>query len=181
VHAGGGEILDLAYDGGQPALDSVAEILSLRIVSQPPPDYVAASKCSGCPYLERCCPPVERGVVGLVLGIDRGLLGEFQAHGVETIGQLLERFDGTSLVESERPRGKRRMKVGGKAARILAGARAIKSGEPIVLKPAIIPAHPNYVMFDLEGMAPQFDQVEKIYIWGMQVSGEDPCSARVCE
>lgn len=43
-----------------------------------------------------------------------------------------------------------------------------------MLKPPAIPAHPNYVMFDLEGMTPQFDQLEKIYIWGMQVLGEDP-------
>jgi predicted RecB family nuclease len=175
VHAGGGEILDLPYDGGQSALHSLEEILSLRLATEPPPNYVAASKCSGCSYFERCWPPaIERGVVGLVPGLDRGLLGEFQAQGVETIDQLLERFDETRLAELERPWGKRRMKVGGKATRILAGARAIQGGESIVLKPPAIPAHPSYVMFDLEGMTPQFDQLEKIYIWGLQVFGEDP-------
>ena len=174
VHAGGGEILDLPYDGGGRALESLAEILSFRLASEPPPNYVAMSKCSGCPYFDRCWPPaVEQGVVGLVPGLDRGLLTEFQAQGIETIDQLLERFDEAGLTEVERPWGKRQMKVGGKAARILAGARAIKSGEPIVLTPPAIPDHRNYVMFDLEGMPPQFDQLEKIYIWGMQVFGED--------
>jgi predicted RecB family nuclease len=175
VHGGGGEILDLPYDGGQPALDSLANILTLRLAAEPPPNYVAMSKCSGCPYFERCWPPaVDQGVVGLIPGLDRGLLGEFQAQGIETIDQLLERFDEEGLAELERPWGKRRMKVGSKAARILTGARAIKGGKQIVLKPPAIPVHPNYVMFDLEGMTPQFDQLEKIYIWGMQVFGQDP-------
>lgn len=175
VHAGGGEILDLAYDGGEPALESLGVILTLRLATEPPPNYVAASKCAGCVYFDRCWPPaVEQGVVGLVPGLDRGLLGEFQAQGIETIDQLLERVDEASLAELERPWGKRRMKVGAKAARLLAGARAIQGGEPIVLSPPAIPVHPNYVMFDLEGMTPQFDQLEKIYIWGMQVFGYDP-------
>ena len=29
-------------------------------------------------------------------------------------------------------------------------------------------------MFDLEGMPPQLDELEKIYLWGMQVFGERP-------
>jgi len=29
-------------------------------------------------------------------------------------------------------------------------------------------------MFDLEGMPPTLDELEKIYLWGMQVFGEDP-------
>ena len=29
-------------------------------------------------------------------------------------------------------------------------------------------------MFDLEGLPPQLDELEKIYLWGMQVFGERP-------
>ena len=29
-------------------------------------------------------------------------------------------------------------------------------------------------MFDLEGLPPQLDELEKIYLWGMQVFGENP-------
>jgi hypothetical protein len=38
----------------------------------------------------------------------------------------------------------------------------------------LIEQGPNYVMFDLEGMPPQLDELEKIYLWGMQVFGERP-------
>jgi uncharacterized protein len=32
----------------------------------------------------------------------------------------------------------------------------------------------NYVMFDLEGLPPQLDELDKIYLWGAQVFGTDP-------
>jgi predicted RecB family nuclease len=43
-----------------------------------------------------------------------------------------------------------------------------------MLGPVAIPVHDNYVMFDLEGMPPQLDDLEKIYLWGMQVYGKRP-------
>jgi len=30
------------------------------------------------------------------------------------------------------------------------------------------------VMFDLEGLPPHFDELDKVYLWGMQVYGEKP-------
>jgi predicted RecB family nuclease len=175
VHAGSEEILELPFDDGKSALQTLEQILRIRLASEPPRTTVGWSKCSACPYFERCWPPaVERGAVGLVPGADRGLVDELQAQGIETIEELLGSFDETRLAEFERPWGQRRMKVGAKAARILTGARAIRDGAPMVLRPPAIPANPNYVMFDLEGMPPQFDELEKIYLWGMQVFGEGP-------
>ena len=29
-------------------------------------------------------------------------------------------------------------------------------------------------MFDLEGLPPHFDELQKVYLWGMQVFGETP-------
>jgi predicted RecB family nuclease len=43
-----------------------------------------------------------------------------------------------------------------------------------VLSVPAIPLHDNYVMFDLEGMPPQLDELDKIYLWGTQVYGEKP-------
>jgi predicted RecB family nuclease len=49
-----------------------------------------------------------------------------------------------------------------------------KQQEKILAAPAI-PPFPNYVMFDLEGMPPQFDdELDRIYLWGMQVFGDSP-------
>ena len=46
------------------------------------------------------------------------------------------------------------------------------SGREVVLHPPIIPHHEHYVMFDLEGMPPHLDELDKIYLWGMQVFGK---------
>jgi predicted RecB family nuclease len=173
VHNGIGEILDVPYEGGSEALEVLEEILRIRLAEKEPREPVGWSKCSGCGYFERCWPrAVERRAVGLVYGVDLGLTSELDAMGVETYDALLERFDEESLAEVERRRGGKRTKVGDRAARILASARALATGEPIVLRPPDIPKHPNYVMFDLEGLPPQLDELEKIYLWGMQVFGE---------
>jgi predicted RecB family nuclease len=53
-------------------------------------------------------------------------------------------------------------------------ARAMALGEEIILDKPVIPEYNNYVMFDLEGLPPQLDELGKIYLWGCQVFGEKP-------
>jgi predicted RecB family nuclease len=53
-------------------------------------------------------------------------------------------------------------------------AHAMHEGKEIVLATPEIPAHDNYVIFDLEGLPPQLDELDKIYLWGMQVFGKEP-------
>ncbi|MGH2954085.1 MAG: TM0106 family RecB-like putative nuclease [Solirubrobacterales bacterium] len=175
VHTGSGEILDLPYEGGEEALAVLGRILRLRLAEEEPAETVGWGKCSSCGFFERCWPrAVERRSVGLLPWVGTGLTAELERQGTETIDQLLERFDIDRLAEVERPWGRRMQKVGDGAARILASARALAEDRPIGLRPPAIPQHPNYVMFDLEGLPPQLDELEKIYLWGMQVFGEDP-------
>jgi predicted RecB family nuclease len=175
VHNGIGEILDVPYEGGSEALEVLEEILRIRLAEEEPREPVGWSKCSGCGYFQRCWPAaVERQSVGLVYGVDLGLTAELEAQGVDDYDALLDRFDEEGLAEVERRWGGKRTKVGDRAARILASARALAAGEPIVLRPPAIPEHPSYVMFDLEGLPPQLDELEKVYLWGMQVLGEHP-------
>jgi predicted RecB family nuclease len=42
------------------------------------------------------------------------------------------------------------------------------------LAPSGVPDFPNYVMFDLEGLPPHLDEIDKVYLWGMQVFGDKP-------
>jgi predicted RecB family nuclease len=173
IHNGIGEILVLPYQGGERAVEVLEEILRIRRSAEEPATPVGWGKCSGCGFFERCWPAaVARRSIGLLPWVDRGMITELEAQGVETIDELLERFDEERLAELERPWGKKRMKVGAGAGRILASARALGTGKPIVLKPPVIPEHSNYVMFDLEGLPPQLDELEKIYLWGLQVFGE---------
>jgi len=175
VHTGAGTIDDVPYDGAEEALEALEAILRIRLDSDPPHEVVGWSKCSSCGYFERCWPEaVKERSIGLLPWVDRGLIGELDSRGVKTIDELLRRYDAESLAEIERPWGSRRQQVGPKADRILASARALAEERPIVLRPPAIPEHPNYVMFDLEGLPPQLDELEKIYLWGLQVLGERP-------
>ncbi|MQA75745.1 MAG: TM0106 family RecB-like putative nuclease [Solirubrobacterales bacterium] len=179
VHNGAGVIADIPYGGGEAALQTLERILSDRLTEQEPAEPVAWGKCSGCAFFDRCWPrAVERRSVGLLPWAGAGLIGELERRGLMTIDQLLERYDAESLAELERPWGGKTKQVGEAAPRILAGARALAEDRPIVLEPPAIPAHPSYVMFDLEGLPPQLDELEKIYLWGMQVFGERPSGFR---
>lgn len=65
-------------------------------------------------------------------------------------------------------------RVGKKAESILLNAEVLISGTERILAPSMIPAHGNFVMFDLEGIPPSRDELEKVYLWGMQVFGNIP-------
>ena len=172
VHAGDGTIITLDYEGGGDVLARFEEIVRFRASEEEPDEHVGVSKCSGCGFRSRCWPLAEeRQDVGLLPWVDRGLIDELHARGVHTLPQLLEGFDVERLAELERPWGDRTKPVGERAERVLVSARALVERRPILLAPPAIPEHATYVMFDLEGMPPSHDEMEKIYIWGMQPFG----------
>lgn len=49
----------------------------------------------------------------------------------------------------------------------------MSEGKEIMIQLPSIPDYPNYVMFDLEGLPPQLDELEKSYLWGMRVFGDE--------
>ena len=83
------------------------------------------------------------------------------------------------MAELKRPYGSREQRVGKAAERILRFADAMEKQQEIVLAAPAIPSHKNYVMFDLEGMPPHLDELDKIYLWGTQVFGENPSEFKV--
>ena len=93
VHSGAGVIVDLPYEGGEAALETLERILSDRLADEEPAEPVAWGKCSGCGFFDRCWPrAVERRSVGLLPWAGTGLIGELERRGIETIDQLLERL-----------------------------------------------------------------------------------------
>jgi len=66
------------------------------------------------------------------------------------------------------------MEVGKAAARILLEAEVLEQNQERVLAPAGTPNFPNYVMFDLEGLPPHLNEIDKVYLWGTQVFGDKP-------
>lgn len=174
VHSGSGEIIDLPYDSGASALKLFEHIAGLKESISEPYSPVGWSKCGGCSFRGHCWPKAETNRdVALVPGIDQNLAAALKEMGINAIQDLLNNFDANSLSEFKRPWGSRMQKVGKKAGSILLMAQALSERREIMIQSPSILDHPNYVMFDLEGLPPQLDETEKVYLWGLQVFGED--------
>lgn len=176
VHSGTGEIVDIPYDHGSAALEALDTILGFKQLTSEPYSPVGWSKCNGCPFYDHCWPRAEKKRdVAIIAGVDQGLARALREQGIETVDELLGSFEEESLSEFRRLVGTRMQRVGKKAQSIMRMARALSSGEEILIQTPTVPESPNYVMFDLEGLPPQLDEIDKIYLWGMQVLGGKPC------
>jgi predicted RecB family nuclease len=156
-------------------MDAIRRIVSLRLAKSESYCPVGWTKCGACGYHERCWTQAEaRHDVAVISGVDQGLASALQQQGIGSYEKLLAAFDEGSLAGLSRPWGQGSQRVGKKAGSILRAAKAVTTGKEIVLGSPAIPAHDNYVMFDLEGLPPQLDDMGKIYLWGMQVFGKRP-------
>lgn len=157
------------------ALSELDEIRRLKQLSNEPYSPVGWSKCSHCRYRPYCWSKAEQDTtVDLVYGVDQGTASTLHQAGIRTVRDLLGNFSEESLAELKRPYGKRMQRVGKSAPSILEHARALDSGKIRQVATFDFPTVENVVMFDLEGMPPQFDELDKVYLWGMQVFGESP-------
>lgn len=175
VCAGTGEIVTVPYNGGATALRELERLLAIKQLTAEPYEPVGWTKCLGCGFTDRCWTQAEKNSdVALVYCVDQSLARTLHSQGVRTRKELLSNFDATSLSELKRPYGNREQRVGKAAERILRFADAMEKRQEIVLSAPAITPHKNYVMFDLEGMPPHLDELDKIYLWGAQVFGEKP-------
>jgi predicted RecB family nuclease len=175
VYNGMKEIVGVEDDGGKWALAVLKNLISIRELKEEPYEPVGWSKCGGCGFNERCMDKAEADhSVALVPDVDQSLARALRGIGVSTRKELLSKFDSVSLSELKRPRGQSERRVGKTAERIIQFAQSMEKQEEKILCAPAIPHFPNYVMFDLEGMPPHLDEIENIYLWGMQVYGENP-------
>jgi len=169
---GQGEIVPVPSDH-QGLLAELRALGSLKRLTRKPYEPVGWSKCVGCGFRRHCWKNAEAARdVALVYDVDQNLAAELHERGTRTISELIQHFSADTLRELKRPWGARLQKVGKKAGMILQRARVMQSGQEIVLNSPTIPQHDHYVMFDLEGMPPHLDELDKIYLWGMQVFGK---------
>jgi predicted RecB family nuclease len=109
-----------------------------------------------------------------VLKVDQSLARSLRDIGVGSYDQLLRNFDEPKLSEFRKQHGNKSQKVGKAAPDILLSARALQTQKTIPIARPQIPPGTNFVMFDLEGLPPHLDELEKIYLWGVKVFGERP-------
>lgn len=154
---------------------SLLALLSLKQSASEPRAPVGWTKCGDCAFHSRCWSRAEQNRnVALVIGVDQGLASALHDIGVQTVEDLLGRFNEKVLSEFKRPWGSGMRKVGSDALKILRMARVMSTGEQAVIAPPKIPTCDNYVMFDIEGLPPHLDELEKVYLWGLQVFGQQP-------
>lgn len=175
VHSGTGQIIGIPYSGETSVLEALKDVLAVKQSATAPYSPVGWTKCGGCGFYQKCWPEAEENKdVALVSGVDQGLATALNEIEITTAEGLLSNFDENTLGELQRPWGKKQQRVGKKAGSILQFAKSMITGEEFIFQTPAIPDHPNYVMFDLEGLPPHLDELEKIYLWGFQVFGADP-------
>ncbi|MGD0908500.1 MAG: TM0106 family RecB-like putative nuclease [Candidatus Acidiferrales bacterium] len=175
VYNGMKEIVRVEDDGGEWALAVLENLLRLKQLDGEPYEPVGWSKCGGCGFNARCMEKAEADhSVALVPYVDQNLARTLRGIGVSTRKELLSKFDFVTLSELKRPHGQNQRRVGKTAERIIQFAQAMETREEKILCAPAIPLFPNYVMFDLEGMPPYLDEIENIYLWGIQVYGAKP-------
>jgi predicted RecB family nuclease len=175
VYSGKQEIALMPYDGGAAALKELETVLRLKQLGNEPYEPVGQSKCSGCGFENRCWSRAETNQdPSLLVDVDQGLARQLHIEGIKNPAELLSKYDVQTLSELKRPRGGKMARVGAAATKILLYAEALRSNTEKVLSVPNIPSADNYVMFDLEGMPPHLNELDKIYLWGTQVFGAVP-------
>lgn len=175
VLLGDSTIVEVLHDSGAQALTLLSEIKINSTESNKPYEPVGWSKCQSCGYRKTCWTEAEENCdVALVYGVDQGLARALHDVGVTTINQFVDEFTDDALSRFVRPWGKAERRVGKSAGQILQQARAMVDGREIQLGVPQIPDAKNFVMFDLEGLPPQMDELDKVYLWGTQIFGKQP-------
>lgn len=173
VLAGTGTIEEVPLAFSELAQSEATRIIEISTADEEPFSPVGWTKCGACGFNAHCwTPAVEKQLAAIVPGVDQGLAKVLREKGVITIADLLKGYDESSLAQVQKPWGTRTQKVGKAAKKILQCAKALASGKEEILQQPAIPSSDNYVMFDLEGLPPQLDELDKIYLWGLQVFGE---------
>ena len=167
------------YQGEVVAVSHLQELLAVIALSQEPYSPIGWTKCGSCGYNDFCMSRAyESNSVALLPDVDQGLARRLKEFGILTIKDLMARYNETSLAGLKRPWGTGEQKVGKRATGILLQGKAMLENKEIVLKKPDIPLSKNYAMFDLEGLPPQLDELDKVYLWGLQVFGERPSGFR---
>ena len=172
AYLGDRTVVSTPYRGAESAVEDIARIRELSLRDDEPYDPVGWTKCSACAFRGRCWSRAEKAhEVSVIYGMDKGTARALRDIGITTYDQLLERMDARALAKLKRQWGLRTQKVGRQAARILVQARALAEGKVVRLSALHLPRAAHLVMFDLEGIPPQYEELDKVYLWGAQVYG----------
>lgn len=171
AYLGNHTVETIPYAGSARAEEELGRLRDLLLLPDEPWEPVGWSKCGGCPFQDRCWSrAADDHDVSVVYGVDQATARALRDRGISTYDALLEKLDAEKLARLTRAKG--RARVGAAAPRIIAQARALATNSVIRLGRLELPSGPA-VMLDLEGMPPQNDELDAVYLWGMRVYGEE--------
>lgn len=171
VFSGANELVEIHALAEEQLFVELGTILHYQLMESQPYSPVGSSKCGDCGYNERCWEEAkDNNDPAILVGVDQGLALSLKNMELDVAG-LLKAFNEQTLSEFKRESGGKAKKVGIAAKKILLAAQAHLSGNDIWFDSPDLPQADNYVMFDLEGLPPYIDGVDKVYLWGMQVYG----------
>ncbi|HTP58470.1 MAG TPA: PD-(D/E)XK nuclease family protein, partial [Spirochaetia bacterium] len=94
AYLGDGTLAHVPYAGAAAAEKDLAALRELWLLAREPWEPVGWSKCSACPFQERCWSrAAESHDVSLVYGVDQGTARALRDNGILTYDDLLERMD----------------------------------------------------------------------------------------
>jgi len=173
VVLGDSTISQIQYDDGYSAKDILKQVFEIVTLPEAPYSPVGWTKCQDCHFKTICWDiAVKNKDAAIIYGVEQNLARVLRGSGTITVEDLLANYDENSLAELRIPHGKSERKVGKKASGIIRHAKALQEGQRIILGNIALPDVPNFIMFDIEGLPPYLDEMEKIYLWGLQLYGE---------
>ena len=175
VHAGTGEIVPVKYEGEEEVLEALRDHLRMRAKDLADYEPVGWNKCGGCGFEDRCWGEAEAAQdVALLPVVAQQRARDLHELGIKSIARIAAAVDDPAHHDYFWI-GKKKPKHKSFVSALLKSAEAHTSGKPVPIDdPPTLPIAPNYAMFDLEGLPPYADDLDRIYLWGVKVFGEKP-------
>lgn len=171
---GRAELQPVQDDLGRASLRTLCTIIATQNLPRPPYEPVGWTKCDGCTFRTHCFTKAEScNDVALLLNVDQATAHALHRAGAGTIQSLIDIFDESSLERLQINANGKTSRVGKKASTILATAKAAASKESLWLQPPTLPSVHNYVVFDFEGLPPHLETEALVFLWGLQIFGQD--------
>jgi len=161
------------YEGEKEILEALREHRRMRAVDPAGYEPVGVSKCDGCGYENRCWNEAKAARdVALLPAVSQKRARELHARGITSIGQISAAVNDSSHHDYFWT-GKKKPIHRDFVSALLKSAEAHETNKAIPTDdPPPLPAATNYAMFDLEGLPPYADDLDRIYLWGVKVFGE---------
>lgn len=172
VHAGTGDIVPVPYEGEAAILGALREYRRMRNLDPTTYEPVGWTKCDGCGFHDRCWAEAEsRRDVSLLTAVRQDRARALHARGIKSIGDIARAIE-DPVHRDLFWQGKREPRLRDFVPGLKRSAESYLSKTPIPIIAQDLPAATCFAMFDLEGLPPYIDDLEKIYLWGVKVFGD---------